>query len=74
MRYYFDYRANGDVAVDNEGLELPDASAARREATRALSDATRDALLRSAFPESIIIEVRDDNGPVAQAHLTIEEK
>jgi hypothetical protein len=74
-RYYFDVRDNGVLAVDEEGLELPDLQAVQIEAARSLADMARHAVWEKA--ETILglrmaVEVRDDNGPVLQARFTFE--
>ena len=38
MRYYFDYVQNGQTSLDMEGVDLPDDSAARFEASRFLAE------------------------------------
>lgn len=43
-RYYFDIRANGELALDVEGLELPDIREAENQAAQTLGDMARDAL------------------------------
>jgi hypothetical protein len=43
-RYYFDLREAGELAVDDEGLELPILEAVRIEAARSLVDIARHAV------------------------------
>lgn len=40
--YFFDFRVNDMLATDEEGTELDDAEAARREAVAALVEGLRD--------------------------------
>jgi hypothetical protein len=73
-RYYFDLWEDGDVAVDDEGMELRDIKAAREEAARSLGDMARDAFSRSSrntFTHDMAIEVRDAAGPVLQVKLSL---
>jgi hypothetical protein len=61
MRYYFDIRENNTVAVDEEGLELPDLKAAEIEAARSLADMTKS-LPGGAEHHHLAIEVRTEKG------------
>jgi hypothetical protein len=47
-RYYFDVREAGNLAVDEEGIELRDIEAAHEAAARCLVDMARDALARNS--------------------------
>lgn len=63
-RYYFDLRDSEGLAVDEEGLELPDIQAAGEEAALSLADAARDGLHRSdGSLKQLNVEVRTDAGP-----------
>lgn len=75
MRYYFDLRNGEEVAVDDEGVELPSVQAVQEQAALSLADMARDAI--RAHPNDgarhlMAIEVRDENGPVLQVRLTYE--
>jgi hypothetical protein len=66
-RYYFDLRDGDELAVDDEGFELPDLEAVQREAVLSLCDGTRDAVEKATrVLTNMAIEVRDDVGPVMQ--------
>lgn len=65
-QYFFDFRSSGVVSTDDEGQELPDVEAAHKEAVEALADALQDILLEGEIDQRIIIDVRDDLGPVLQ--------
>jgi hypothetical protein len=41
-RYFFDIREGDQVAIDEEGKELPHVEAAQEEAARSLADLARD--------------------------------
>jgi len=74
-RYYFDLREGGELAVDEEGVELPTLQAVQIEAARSLVDMARHAVWTKA--ETIVghrmsIEVRDDHGPLLEARFTFE--
>ena len=74
-RYYFDLLDGDILAVDEEGLELPDSQAARAEADKSLADMARDALHASAASpgkRGMAIEVRDARGPVMQVRFNFE--
>jgi hypothetical protein len=64
-RFFFDVFADGDLAPDEEGMNLPNLDAALREASRALAEMARDAV-RSDVPR-MVISVRTEEGPVCEA-------
>lgn len=72
--YYFDFRDDSGLLVDDEGIECRDMRAVQWEAGRSLADMVRDAVHAStnAAPHIMSIEVRDEDGPVMQARLTLE--
>ena len=59
-RYYLDLRDGDGLAIDEEGLEMPDLAAAREEAAHALADMVHDSITGQNL-DQIAIEVRDDN-------------
>jgi hypothetical protein len=61
MRYFFDIRENGNVQVDDIGLDLPGLEAAKAEAARTLGGIARDELPASER-RMLSIEVRDGTG------------
>lgn len=70
-RYFFDIRDGAGLALDEEGLELPDQRAAELEAARTLGELTRD--LATHFDrQDVAIEVRTEGGPVFKAALIFE--
>ena len=74
-RYYFDLRDNDELAVDEEGLELPTVQAVQIEAARSLVDMAKHAIWTKAetvLGHRMAIEVRDENGPVLRAKFTFE--
>ena len=73
-RYYFDMRHEDEIATDEEGLELPTIESVQEEAARSLADMARDAVRshRDVTRRPMVIEVRDDSGPVLQARFTFE--
>ena len=70
-RYYFDVRETGNLAIDDEGIELLDIEAAQQAAARCLLDMARDRLLGDPLRHNMAIEVRDVVGSVLQAKFTI---
>jgi hypothetical protein len=71
-RYYM--RHEDEIATDEEGLELPTIESVQEEAARSLADMARDAVQshRDVTRRPMVIEVRDDSGPVLQARFTFE--
>jgi len=62
-RYFFD-TDNGDLQVeDDEGIELPDAEAARAIGVAALPDMARDSL-PDGDQRTFAVRVRDEHGTV----------
>jgi hypothetical protein len=70
-RYYFDIRDNEAIAVDEEGLELPDLRAAEIEAAQSLAHMAKD-MAPGTERHHMAIEVRTDDGPVFQAAFIFE--
>ncbi|SFJ72301.1 hypothetical protein SAMN05216525_13338 [Bradyrhizobium sp. Gha] len=67
-RYYFDLRDGAELFRDEEGVELPTVRAAEVEAVRALGGLVRD-VEPAAEGRDMIIDVRNDDGPVSQVSL-----
>ena len=65
-RYFFDVIADGELAPDEEGMNLPNLDAARREASRSLAELARDTLRSDGVPR-LVISVRTEDGPVCEA-------
>ncbi len=66
---------NNELAVDEEGLELPNMRAVQIEAARSLVDIARHAVWTGAetiLGHQMSIQVRDGSGPVLQAKFTFE--
>ncbi len=57
--YFFDWRDNGSLDLDEDGVDLPDLAAARAEAYRSLLERARD-ILPGNERHSLSIDVRDD--------------
>jgi hypothetical protein len=74
--YYFDVRDDGDLSVDDLGMDLRDIEAVQVEAMRSLGDMARDAIRSPEYNVSqkrrMAIEVRDGSGPVLHARFTVE--
>ena len=73
-QYYFDLRDADGLVVDEEGLELRDIQTVQKEAARSMADMVRDELRKPAIAlsQQLVIEVRDDAGPVMKLRLTFE--
>lgn len=56
-RYYFDIRENGELSMDENGVELPSLDAARTEAQRTLAELMSENM-RTARNFEIVIEIR----------------
>ena len=65
-RYFFDVSDGDNIALDEEGMELPHVQAAQEEAARSLADMVRDKFSSEAFPR-MAVKVRDCYGPVVEA-------
>ncbi|MHC2257144.1 hypothetical protein ACVILK_006836 [Bradyrhizobium embrapense] len=66
-RYYFDMQDGDGLVPDEEGIDLPDLRAVQIEAAKSLADMARDAVYPippTAETHRLVIEVRDDRGPV----------
>lgn len=75
MRYYFDLRYGASVALDEEGRELPNVSAAQGAAARVLSDTVLQAMVETELStRKMVIEVRDERGPVLQCLFAFEHE
>jgi hypothetical protein len=70
-RYYFDIRENRAVAVDEEGLELPNLKAAEVEAARSLADMAKS-MPAGTERHHMAIEVRTADGPAFKATFVFE--
>jgi hypothetical protein len=74
-RYYFDIRDEGDLTIDEEGMEFSDTQAVQEEAARSLADMARDEVRSGTIPSKnrhMAIEVRDDGGPLFAVKFTFE--
>jgi hypothetical protein len=70
-RFYFDLRLNGSLTADEDGEELPDLAAAKREAAQVAAHLTEE-LFKGASLE-FCIDVRDDRGQtVARANVSLD--
>ena len=58
--FYFHFRSTAEFTRDDEGLELPDESAARQTAILALRDTVAADVRKGAIDTSSSIEVEDD--------------
>ena len=74
-RFFFDLKFDGESPThDEEGLVMSDLEAAQIEATRALTDLSREMVQSGKLTNSFAVIVRDDNGPALQATLNFEMK
>ena len=73
-RYFFDLLSGDDVALDDEGAELPDAEAAHIEAVGSLVDEVRDLVLQGQADQRFVLQVRDELGPVLEVIAVIESR
>ena len=75
--YYFDLRDGGELSPDEEGTELSSIDDVQDEAAYALTDMLRNTVrVPNGHPlaRHLIIEVRDDLGPVLHASFSFEIK
>jgi hypothetical protein len=73
-RYFLDLSDDEGFALDDEGIELVGLDEAVKEASRALSDAARDVLMRPAAPSFVAVDIRDHLGIVMHIRFTIDVK
>jgi hypothetical protein len=61
-RFYFHLRQDGELVLDDEGIELPDVATARREAERGARELLAEAIKASkdTVPEAFVIA--DEHG------------
>jgi hypothetical protein len=72
MRYFFDIRDDFYAAVDDEGLELPDFNAARREAVRVATAIARDVF--AADGAEITVTIRSEEESLFDINITLRTK
>lgn len=71
-RCFFDLRDGADFTMDEEGEDLPDLEAARREALRVIGDAIRDPGREGSSALQVAVEVRSSGGAVLKVGATID--
>lgn len=72
-RFFFDI-SDGDLIVDNDGTEFPNAHAARDEAIRTLPDIARSEIAARGHREVLVL-MRDETGrAIFTAALTLTAK
>jgi hypothetical protein len=66
MRYFFDLRDGDELAVDEEGVELPNLQRVQEEAAASLAELARELVIDSVLDgaHDMSIEVRDEDGPL----------
>ena len=73
-RYFFHSRDDGDLVVDEVGLDLPDLEQVKRFASRALAEIAVD-VLPGASQRRLGIDVTDEHdGAVLTTELTFEAR
>ena len=73
-RYFFDFKSDAALSVDEEGVELLSSEAAHDAAVVALVDALRDSAIEGATNQRISVEVRDDVGMVVQVSIVFRSR
>jgi hypothetical protein len=75
-RYFFDFREEDGVVVDNEGVQLATLEAVQDEAAHSLADFARDEARRfnpnTDLVRQLGIEVRHDDGAVMNVKCSFE--
>ena len=69
--YFFDTRDGDDFIRDDDGIELLHLEQVKVVAAKSLADLARD-VLPGSIGRKLVIEVRDERGPVMIASLTFE--
>jgi hypothetical protein len=72
MKYFFDVRDGEDFVRDERGVDLPDPTAAKLQATLALTEMARDDLPRDGDSRRLTIHVRTVEGPQFDVSLDYE--
>ena len=72
LKYYFDIRDGVDLARDDIGVDLPNPSAARLQATIALTEMARDYLPSDGDRRRFTVHVRSAEGPQFDVTLDYE--
>ena len=67
----FDFHDDAGIIRDDAGEELPSATAARKEALEVVGQAVKDLTHRHSDGR-IVIQVRDDDGPILKVSAVIE--
>ena len=71
VHYYFDFRDDDELTVDDIGAEFSSVEKAKAEASRALAERAQDVLPGSAV-RTLSIGVRNHIGPVLRVSLRFE--
>jgi hypothetical protein len=72
-RFYFDHQENdGVIRKDQEGTELPDASAAREEAARAAAEWTKDRASPAGVKLRLLVREGENSSPIFIVNAVIE--
>ncbi len=67
--YYFDTRDDDKFVCDDEGLDLPDVSAATKVAARSLAELALE-VLPGSTERCLGVDVRDDKQPILTTEPT----
>lgn len=70
-RYFFDFREENDLILDEEGVELPSLERAKLEAGRAIAERARD-MMTGNGTLVIAVEVRSDKGHQFTSSMVLE--
>ena len=71
-RFYFDWRDNGDLTIDDEGIDFADFQSVKTEAARSLIEHARD-IVPGHDRRTLSIEARDDTGGLVLKTILIFE-
>ena len=69
-KFYFDFHDDTGVIRDDAGEDLPNATAARKEALELVSQAVKD-LAHRHLDGRIVVEVRNGDGPIFKVSALI---
>ena len=70
-RFYFDFHDANGILRDEAGEELPSTIVAKKEALKAASHTLKD-LAHRDLEGSVVIEVRDGDGPLLRVSAFVE--
>ena len=69
--FHFDIQEDGHLIRDDEGKDLADATAARKEAVETGASIARDAFM-SGSADHVVVDVREDDARLVKVSITMD--